>query len=471
MPNSTDIAATDPARGAQGWAAGPEPEVALLGWPEEMPLIALYSGEGDRVRARWSMFAHPSEVLVIDGDTPSALGAIQARIDGSPTHGEGHWAGPLGTGWVVCVGYEVGAEIEPAVGSRGVGNARARAVLARIDGGWIHDRDGAVWARFGEGSPSLPGLVGGLEGPERVVGFRVGPLASATGRDRFVAMVERAKAYIRDGDVYQVNLSHPLRASFEGSPRALFAAMAGAARPWHGAYLEWNDARTGARRAIASVSPELFLEYDPATRVVRTRPMKGTLAATSAEDARTLARSEKDRAELNMIIDLMRNDLGKSCVLGSIRVEEARTIEMHTDARGAGLLQATGCVSGVLRPDRTPLDLVRNAFPPGSVTGAPKVRAMQIIRELETEPRDFYCGSIGFIGDDGRLMLNVAIRTATIAAGTIEYPVGAGIVADSDPESEWRETMAKAWPIIRVSESSVSHGSHSHAANPEKATP
>lgn len=267
-------------------------------------------------------------------------------------------------------------------------------------------------------------------------------------------MVARAQEYIRAGDVYQVNLAHPLRASFEGSPRELFAAMAAAARPWHGAYIEWTDERTGQRHAIASVSPELFLAYDPATRVVRTRPMKGTLAATGAEEVGTLVRSEKDRAELNMIIDLMRNDLGRSCVLGSVRVEAARTIETHTDASGSGLLQATGCVSGVLRPDRSALDLLRNAFPPGSVTGAPKVRAMQIIRELESEPRNFYCGSIGFIGDDGRLMLNVAIRTATITDTTIEYPVGAGIVADSDAESEWNETMAKAWPIIRVSQTS-----------------
>ncbi len=378
---------------------------------------------------------------------------------------------PLGPGWMVALGYEVGTEVEPTVAGRGPGGRQPRGLLARISGGWIHDRHSEMWARFGEGSPSLPGPRGGLEGPEGAAGFRVGPLVSATGHDRFVAMVERTKAYIRDGDVYQVNLSHPLRASFEGSPRALFAAMANAARPWHGAYLEWNDGRTGERHAIASVSPELFLEYDPATRVVRTRPMKGTRTAISAEDAGALARSEKDRAELNMIIDLMRNDLGRSCVLGSVRVEEARTIETHTDAHGAGLLQATGCVSGVLRPDRSPLDLVRNAFPPGSVTGAPKVRAMQIIRELEPEPRNFYCGSIGFIGDDGRLMLNVAIRTATITGTTIEYPVGAGIVADSDPESEWNETMAKAWPIIRVSESSMSDGSHDPAANPEKATP
>ncbi len=278
-----------------------------------------------------------------------------------------------------------------------------------------------------------------------------------------MASVERAKQYIRDGDIYQVNLTHPLRASFQGSPRALFVALAAAARPWHGAYLEAPRSATSDTLAIASVSPELFIEYDPRSRVVRARPMKGTIAATgAAERADTLDRSEKDRAELNMIIDLMRNDLGRSCVLGSVRVEEARTIETHTDANGHGLLQATGSVTGVLRPDLSPLDLLWSAFPPGSVTGAPKIRAMQIIRELEPEPRHFYCGAIGFIGDDGRMMLNVAIRTATITADRIEYPVGAGIVADSDPESEWNETIAKAWPIIRVSERSGSQTEAHH---------
>lgn len=351
---------------------------------------------------------------------------------------------------MIAISYELNEILEP-------GTVRAReqshapsAILSRIDGGWSHDRFGDSWTRFGKGSPPINAPAAGTPSPNS---FQIGPLESATGRDRFVASVQRAKTYIRDGDVYQVNLTHPLRGSFEGSTRGLFVALAEAARPWHGAYIEVPSSDTCEAMSIASVSPELFLEYDPCTRLVRARPMKGTIATTGASDSpEVLDRSEKDRAELNMIIDLMRNDLGRTCRLGSVRVEEARSIETHTNADGHGLLQATGSVTGVLRDGLSPLDLLWSAFPPGSVTGAPKIRAMQIIRELETEPRRFYCGAIGFLGDDGRMMLNVAIRTATISGDRIEYPVGAGIVADSDPDAEWRETIAKAWPIIRVSQ-------------------
>ncbi len=314
----------------------------------------------------------------------------------------------------------------------------------RVDRAIAHDRLSGEWWSLGGWRPNLT--------DERVADrFGIGRVGSRVGEDAFVRLVERARELIRAGDVYQVNLAHTLEASFTGSARSLFGALVETARPWHGAYLEFADA-DGAPVSIASVSPELFLRYDPLTRLATTRPMKGTRALTTSDARTELDLSPKDRAELAMIIDLMRNDLGRSCVLGSVRVDEARRIERHASAEGRGLLQATGAVSGTLRPDRTPIDLLWSAFPPGSVTGAPKVRAMQIIDELEPEPRHFYCGSIGHIGDNGSLHLNVAIRTAMISRSTLTYPVGAGIVADSDPASEWHETLAKAWPLLRLAE-------------------
>ncbi|MEQ8769129.1 MAG: anthranilate synthase component I family protein [Phycisphaerales bacterium] len=266
-------------------------------------------------------------------------------------------------------------------------------------------------------------------------------------RAAYTAAVRRAIEYIRAGDIYQANLTHRLSTPFAGSARALFAALA-AADPVHGVYLEADHDRT--RTALCSASPELFLSYDPTTRRLTTRPMKGT--RPHAADPAELRDAPKDRAELAMIVDLMRNDLGRVAEFGSVRVEAPRTIERHAQS----VLQATATISATLRQDLTLADAITAAFPAGSVTGAPKIRAMQIIDELEDAARGPYCGSAGFIDDSGRAMLNVAIRTALItgspgnrardeiASGTLDYAVGAGIVADSDPDAEWDETLVKA---------------------------
>lgn len=274
--------------------------------------------------------------------------------------------------------------------------------------------------------------------------FEVGALRSDVGRRGYEDGVRRALEYIRAGDVYQVNLSHTLRGGFKGSTRALFGAMLEGARPRYGAYIE------DERRTIISMSPESFLEFDGGTRRVVTRPMKGTRPA--ADGPSDLRESAKDRAELAMIVDLMRNDLGRVCVPGSMRVDAARKIETHAAGAGGGVLQATAEVSGTLRPDRSLGDLIIATFPGGSVTGAPKIRAMQIIEEVERGPRGMYCGAIGYCAADGSAALSIAIRTATIEDGGVVYPVGAGIVADSDPAGEWEETLVKAGVVGAVAE-------------------
>lgn len=256
------------------------------------------------------------------------------------------------------------------------------------------------------------------------------------GRAGYEHAVARTVELIRAGDIFQANIAHALEARFEGSSRELFARLIEAAAPWYGAYLE------SPSETVVSISPELFLEADFVSGRVTTRPIKGTRPAGSAA---SLAASGKDQAELVMIVDLMRNDLGRVCEFGSIRVEEPRDIEPH-----AGVVHGVATVSGRLRAGVSPGDLVRAAFPPGSVTGAPKIRAMQVIDELETFERGVYCGSIGMLSDCGRAAWSVAIRTATIAGGVLRYPVGAGIVEESDPAAEWEETLHKAGAFAAV---------------------
>jgi para-aminobenzoate synthetase component 1 len=327
-------------------------------------------------------------------------------------------------------------------------------------------------------------------------GFRLGPLASEMGREGYEERVRRVVEYIRAGHVYQANLAHRMSGAFSGSAREMAAALFEGSGAWYGAYVEvpedpaaWKAAdvaakpamtRVGARRIVVSASPELFLEFDPATRRVVTRPMKGTRSAGEGLD-RELRESGKDRAELNMIIDVLRNDLGRVCEMGSVRVEEGRVIERHGgeaaeqqssnaankgatgEGSGRGLWQATATVSGRLRGGAGIADLLEATFPGGSVTGAPKIRAMQIIEELEPVERGPYCGAVGYVSDCGRAAFSVAIRTAMISGvagaardeikdGVLHWPVGAGIVAESDPHEEWEETIAKAGVIRAISE-------------------
>ncbi|GAB4547879.1 MAG: hypothetical protein Tsb0013_08010 [Phycisphaerales bacterium] len=275
-------------------------------------------------------------------------------------------------------------------------------------------------------------------------GYAVSGFASTTGRQGYTAQVERCVGLVHAGDCFQANLAHRLTAHFDGDARALAHALFERTRPAFGALLEL------AGHTIVSVSPELFVSFDARTRRVVTRPIKGTRPAeTPAAD---LERAEKDTAELAMITDLMRNDLGRVAAPASVRVDTERALDTH--AGELGVRHASSTVSCTLARGLDGADLLARTFPPGSVTGAPKVRAMQIIDALEPVRRHAYCGTIFVIRPDGSLVSSVAIRTLTVdhAAGVIDLPVGAGIVADSDPEAEWDETMTKARAIVRAIE-------------------
>lgn len=412
-------------------------------WPQYLPLAALLSYGP---RARFSLLGVPSQ--------PASFFAPPTPLAPPNPHTTAHPTSPQRPtpGWFGILPYELGQVFEPRAALHPPA-APAAPTWLRIESGLLFDHITARWSILGGGRD----LIRLLEDAPRP--FHLAHPESATGEAAYTAAVRRAVEYIRAGDVYQVNLSHPLRARFSGSARALFAHLADRARPWYGAYAELDSGPE--RTAVLSLSPESFLEIDRGR--IESRPMKGTRPAGA--DADELRLSPKDRAELNMIIDLMRNDIGRLCELGSIRVDAPREIELHGSPTD-GILQATAAVSGTLRPGLTLADVLRATFPPGSITGAPKVRAMQIIEELEARPRDYYCGAIGFLADDGRAAFNVAIRTATLRApqppagaprdaftnAAFDFPVGAGIVADSIPELEWRETLDKAWLLHAIAE-------------------
>ncbi len=263
-------------------------------------------------------------------------------------------------------------------------------------------------------------------------------------RAEFEAAVTQIRDYIAAGDVYQVNLAQRFRGAFAGPPLELYRRLRRRSPAPFGAYLELGDV------TVASISPERFLRLDGATGTAEARPIKGTRprGATPADDAalaRALTASEKDRAENVMIVDLLRNDLGKVCRPGSVGVPELCVLESHPTVH-----HLVSTVTGVLAEGADAFDLVRAAFPGGSVTGAPKIRAMEIIAELERAPRGVYCGAIGYVSVTGAMDLNIPIRTVVLQDGVASFHAGAGIVWDSDPRAEYDETLAKARALIEA---------------------
>ena len=255
-------------------------------------------------------------------------------------------------------------------------------------------------------------------------------------RAEFIAGVERAQRYIGAGDIYQVNLSHRLTAPSHFTGWEVFEKLSAISPVPFAAFLDCGDFE------IASSSPEQFLRMSGAHIV--TRPIKGTRpravdATRDAQLAYELQTSTKELAELVMITDLLRNDLGKVCEYGSVQTPDLARLEKFAQVQ-----HLVSTVEGRLRNDVTHFAAFASCFPGGSITGAPKFRAMEIIDELEPVSRGPYCGAIGYLGFNRESQLNIAIRTAVCAAGKIHFNVGAGIVADSNPAAEYEETLAKA---------------------------
>jgi para-aminobenzoate synthetase component 1 len=261
----------------------------------------------------------------------------------------------------------------------------------------------------------------------------------------YLDAVTRVREYILAGDIFQTNLSQRLEAPLTESPWQLYLRMRIRNAAPFAAFFETPEV------SVVSASPERFLRVDE-TGHVETRPIKGTMPRGFGPEhdgalGQALSESAKDRAENLMIVDLMRNDLSRVCSPGTVRVPELFALEHY-----ATVHHLVSTVVGELAPGRDALDLLRAAFPGGSITGAPKVRAMEIIAELEPSQRSVYCGSLGYCSVTGALDTSIAIRTVIAPTGRdrVYFSAGGGIVADSDPEQEYRETLHKARGMIDV---------------------
>lgn len=261
-------------------------------------------------------------------------------------------------------------------------------------------------------------------------------LAPGLSFSQYEKAFQAVKAYIAAGDVYQVNLTFKAGFSLAGSPLGLYRRLSQAQKTAYGAYIHAGD------HFVLSRSPELFVSGEGNT--LSARPMKGTLpraplASQDAADRAALANDEKNRAENLMIVDLLRNDLGRIAEIGSVEVTDLFTVETYST-----LHTMTSGISAKRRPGVTLLEVLHNLFPCGSITGAPKLRAMEIVHEVETGPRGLYTGSIGYIAPSGDFCFNVAIRTAVIdSRGNGSIGIGGGVVADSEAQSEYDEALLK----------------------------
>ncbi|MFN3594755.1 MAG: anthranilate synthase component I [Thiobacillaceae bacterium] len=275
---------------------------------------------------------------------------------------------------------------------------------------------------------------------------------SEFGETAFKAAVERAKRYIYDGDIMQVVLSQRLRRPFHAHPLSLYRALRSLNPSPYMFYFDLGNFH------VVGASPEILvrLEGQAGEKIVTVRPIAGTRprGATREKDERLeaeLLADPKERAEHVQLMDLGRNDVGRVAQVGSVRVTENMVVERYSH-----VMHIVSNVEGRLRPGLTAMDVLRATFPAGTVSGAPKIRAMEIIDELEPVKRGVYAGAVGYLGFNGDMDVAIAIRTAVVKDGTLYVQAGAGIVADSVPENEWQETCNKAQAVIRAAELALS---------------
>ncbi len=426
------------------------PLEALARWPEDRPVVMLHSGRPHARWSRWTMLAQPRDMLRFD-ETALGQGVSQWIADAPPPVALAHrpltdlraaTAARPGL-WIGYLSYDVRLWTEPILRRTASAPSDRRwpiVEFAHCPGYLVHDTLTGRWRACGSWRDDASVCPLRDTAATRLLSSGVTP-TPAWPRHKYESAVARIREYIAAGDVFQVNLAQQFTATIDGPhplvSRGLFARLATASPAWYGAYLE----STRGDRVLMSTSPELFLEVDAGGQVV-TRPIKGTRPA--AADPAELRHSVKDQAELAMIVDLLRNDLGRVCAYGSVRVAEPRVIETHPTIH-----HGVATITGQLHHSRDLFDLLRAAMPGGSITGAPKVRAMQIIDELEGVRRGPYCGAIGWIRGN-TCGLNVAIRTMLhdVAADRVDLWAGGGIVADSDPAAEYDETLTKTAAML-----------------------
>ena len=356
-----------------------------------------------------AVFDRPRRVIRADG-----VGEVAAALDQMDTaRADGAWLAGYAT-------YELGYALEPR--------------LAPL---MPPDRDQPL-LHFGVYDAPAAADAALARAADEAGGARLDHLRADWDEAAHATAIGRVKDYIAAGDIYQANLTMRMTAEAQGTAHGLYGALRSRQPVAHGALVTFSDAPP-----ILSRSPELFFATD-AGGGIETHPMKGTAprASNPAHDAALrmeLQTSVKNRAENLMIVDLLRNDISRIAAVGSVKVPSLYAIESY-----ATVHQMVSHVTGQLLPGTRPSDIFRALFPCGSITGAPKIRAMEIIRELESGPRGVYCGAIGWMGPDGASAFNVAIRTLTLHGDRAIFGVGGGIVADSTSHGEYEEALWKA---------------------------
>ncbi len=345
--------------------------------------------------------------------------------------------GPVGGGWFGYLGYgltDPGRHPQP--------RRLPTAAWGFSDHVLRRDPAGRWWFEsLGEADPDLVAELAGLVsgGEQEPVGWEIGEVRTPDA-DRHRKAVRGCVEEIAAGEIFQANICSRFSVPFRGDPLEVFAAGSAAYRPARAAYVagEWG--------AVASLSPELFLARHG--RTARSSPIKGTLPRRGPQDdgnAALLRESTKDIAENVMIVDMARNDLGRVAEVGRVAVPRLLDVQPHP-----GVWHLVSDVRAELPADLPNSALLAATFPPASVTGAPKARALEVIAELESLPREVYCGAVGMVSPVAGLELNVAIRTLEHADGLLHLGVGGGITADSDPDREWRECLTKAAPALAL---------------------
>ncbi|HVC37175.1 MAG TPA: aminodeoxychorismate synthase component I [Gammaproteobacteria bacterium] len=421
--------------------------------PEHYPFLLQSTAQG-----RYDfLFAFPGEALVLHADG-GLTGPYADQADGDFLQALDRWwrnlrlqgaaadAPPFRGGWFLFLGYELAQQIEPILN---LPNAPGFpiALAVRVPAAFIYDRQSHTVQRIAESE--YVGLLPSMKtdaacAPMDMSSNLLAAFLNEEDPQRYLNSVARARRYICDGDIFQANLSRLWQA--ELAPHVTAAQLyrrLRAANPAPFAGL----VRQGAH-AIISSSPERLVRVQgrrvEARPIAGTRP-RGTDALSDTALIRELITHPKERAEHIMLVDLERNDLGRICNTGSVHVDELMVVESYSHVH-----HIVSNVSGQLRPEITPGEVIRAVFPGGTITGCPKVRCMQIIAELEDSPRGAYTGAMGYLNRDGDLDLNILIRTLVQHGRQLEFRAGAGIVADSIPECELEETRAKARGLARA---------------------
>ena len=429
--------------------------------PERYPMLLDSAAEGPLSRTTILLGA-PRAALWLDAD--GRLGAEGTLIRGNTFFAalENWWlaeraSAPARTdlafdgGWALFLGYEMAREVEPHLSLPRTPLPWAAFAL-RTPCALIHER--ATQQVVAVAEAGAADMLDQLEAdahsaaqesdtPER--GFRVRAIHEQD-PEAYIERVRRGKEYVAAGDIYQTNLSRSWRVELENDPdiAALYNRLCTTNPAPFAALAQWRGT------AVVSSSPERLVRVEG--RRVDTRPIAGTRPRSrrpgdDLAEMTALVEHPKERAEHIMLIDLERNDLGRVCEAGTVKVDELMTIESY-----AHVHHIVSNVSGTLRADVTPIEALRAVFPGGTITGVPKFRCMQIIAELEGEGRGAYTGSLGYLNRNGTMDLNILIRTMTVTGRRIEFRAGAGIVADSEPQRELAETRAKAKGLLAAFE-------------------